>query len=311
MKHYWLVVLIPAAEIAWAHAENTGQAYRWSGPPAGQTELIDHIRAPQTGREEIDQQTQPPRRRPAPWNRPAVDVEARAALCRLYQLYSLPPPAFCTPQTAPWTPGMPPSDIYLRFNAGRDNISVPNNPSLIVDGALTIEGFINIQGPGGIGPRVLEIIDTYSLHFYQGKLWFCLYSSGWTCVSTSPPAEKTWTHLAGTWDGTTMKLFVDGQIAGTAPFSGPLNHDGPGDQSLKVGNGWTLIDGFNGYIDEVRISDTARYNTDFIVQRQYVPDDHTIVLWHLDMSDLNTSTAHDSSSNHNDGTLAGPTWVSN
>ena len=61
---------------------------------------------------------------------------------------------------------------------------------------------------------------------------------------------RTWTHLAMTWDGTTLKTFVDGAEVAAQPAPGPLVTSSG---QLRIGgdsvrNGW-----FNGLIDEVRI----------------------------------------------------------
>lgn len=83
---------------------------------------------------------------PGPVGPSGVDVEARQALCALYNYLALPLPAFCPPAEGRWLPGATPSNIYLRFNAGTNNVSIAQNPSLIVDGALTLEAFINSKG---------------------------------------------------------------------------------------------------------------------------------------------------------------------
>lgn len=156
---------------------------------------------------------------------------------------------------------------------------------------------------------MIEIIDTYNVFLYNGQMWFCLYSSGWTCVTTVQPPNNTWVHVAGVWNGADMKLFVNGILKVSTTFTGPLNHNGPGDQSLKIGNGWTLIDGFNGFIDMVRVSDVARYDANFSVQNKLEPDGNTVGLWQFDSNDVNTATANDRSSYGNDGAITGAVWV--
>jgi Concanavalin A-like lectin/glucanases superfamily len=64
-----------------------------------------------------------------------------------------------------------------------------------------------------------------------------------------------WTHLAGTFDGTTLRLYVNGALIGSKPSSSPID----------VTNGVLRIGGtrsftgefFPGLIDEVRIYNRA------------------------------------------------------
>ena len=62
-----------------------------------------------------------------------------------------------------------------------------------------------------------------------------------------------WTHLAATYDGTTLRLFVNGvQAAANAERSGPLT---PGDGALTIGGNEMWQEWFAGRIDEVRVYD--------------------------------------------------------
>ena len=96
----------------------------------------------------------------------------------------------------------------------------------------------------------------------------------------------SWTHVASVWGGTTITLFINGVEAGSTPFNGPVNRSGPSDQSLKLGIGWTLIDGFNEDIDEMRISRVARYASSFSPVTRRCLDNDTLGLWHLDPGEV-------------------------
>ncbi len=68
---------------------------------------------------------------------------------------------------------------------------------------------------------------------------------------------NTWTHLAGTFDGTTLRLFINGQVAATTPGSlGPANT-----APLKIGDsgscGAFYGQAFGGLIDEVSLYNRA------------------------------------------------------
>lgn len=61
-----------------------------------------------------------------------------------------------------------------------------------------------------------------------------------------------WHHVVGTYDGSTVRLYVDGILAGTLSASNALGSDPT--SILRLG-GW---DGFSGLMDEIRISNVAR-----------------------------------------------------
>ena len=58
---------------------------------------------------------------------------------------------------------------------------------------------------------------------------------------------RRWSHLALTYDGRTIRRYVDGRPAGTRAYSGTLG----GGSTLRIG------DGFRGRLDELRLYDRA------------------------------------------------------
>ncbi|MBW4629305.1 MAG: LamG domain-containing protein [Brasilonema octagenarum HA4186-MV1] len=79
-------------------------------------------------------------------------------------------------------------------------------------------------------------------------------------IYSGTPDSNRWIHMAGTYDGNIMRLFVDGIEIDTSPLSGNILVD---DNPVTIGgeeNGPALqvVDGeFEGLIDEVRIYNRA------------------------------------------------------
>jgi hypothetical protein len=48
-------------------------------------------------------------------------------------------------------------------------------------------------------------------------LGFEMYAPPDVAIEAGPPAIEQWTHIAGTWDGDVLTLFVDGEVVGEAP----------------------------------------------------------------------------------------------
>ncbi len=70
--------------------------------------------------------------------------------------------------------------------------------------------------------------------------------------ATSPvllPVNE-WSHLAATYDGTTLRLYVNGLVVMSAPFTGNL---ATSTDPLRIGGNSVYGEYFTGVIDEVRI----------------------------------------------------------
>jgi len=79
-------------------------------------------------------------------------------------------------------------------------------------------------------------------------------------TSTTQLQDGNWYHVAGTFDGTTLKVFVNGTLEGSLnqPGSIPYNSD-----VLYLGRDIDNVGVWNGVIDEVRISNRERSRYEF------------------------------------------------
>ena len=79
--------------------------------------------------------------------------------------------------------------------------------------------------------------------------------------SDTPIMEDTWYHVAATYDGSSIKIYVNGVEEGTPTIeSGPIDYIGE-QQDFKIGAGekgnGLLQNHFDGSIDDVRVYDRA------------------------------------------------------
>ena len=132
-------------------------------------------------------------------------------------------------------------------------------------------------------------------------------------TGTTPLNNGFWHHIAVTYDGTTLTQWVDGLVDGIPLNIGTDTINDASIHALTIGT--SLISGsyaygYAGTIDEVRISNTARYTSNFSPATSFTSDGNTVALWHL--NDGSGTSAADSSGNGHTGTLEGsptPTWV--
>jgi len=65
---------------------------------------------------------------------------------------------------------------------------------------------------------------------------------------------NTWTHLASTYDGTTLKIYVNGNLSSTKTVSGAVQSNS---NPLRIGGNYPYGQFFEGKIDEVRVYNRA------------------------------------------------------
>ncbi len=68
----------------------------------------------------------------------------------------------------------------------------------------------------------------------------------------------TWYHVAGTYDGATVRLYINGNLVGTHTVAQTINWDAGYFGSYIGGNGRDPYNKFNGELDEVRIWNVTR-----------------------------------------------------
>jgi len=116
------------------------------------------------------------------------------------------------------------------------------------------------------------------------------YSGSPRVSSTSTFSLNTWYHVAVTYDGTDLRMFVNGTLEDTLTIT--LNGT---ETALWIGkDSRSPGQPVNGNIDEVRISNTARYTSGFTPQTEpFQNDANTLLLLHMDGTDGSTTFIDD------------------
>jgi len=131
---------------------------------------------------------------------------------------------------------------------------------------LTAEAWIKGTGAAGVDRYILSkgakgcAMASYAIYTGDGSGLTFYISNGESFV-TSPDAGKRvwdnkWHHVAGTYDGRAVKLYLDGrQVAGNKPTTLAINYDLPTDNKFYIGHYGGCSLGFLGAVDDVRIWD--------------------------------------------------------
>ncbi len=157
-----------------------------------------------------------------------------------------------------WTP-LGKINAALSFD-GDDYVGIANSPTLnITEG--TWEAFIKFDClpsvAGLMNPLAKQ--EQYWIHASNDDSIQVKVSVGGTryIASTSPNfiTLDTWYHVVGIYDGEELKLYVNGNLENTN--TAPSGNIDTGSAKLAIGTWSSLIDYFQGTIDEVRIYDHA------------------------------------------------------
>jgi hypothetical protein len=127
--------------------------------------------------------------------------------------------------------------LAATFATKDDVVYVPDQPTYSLDLGVTIAAWVRPDSVSGTQTifRKSEAQDSaFALLVHQGKWEFAVRLSSGRLVSVNAPAKAgAWTHLAGTYDGTRVRLYVDGAEVDTARATSVLaRSSGP----LLMGN---------------------------------------------------------------------------
>ena len=146
---------------------------------------------------------------------------------------------------------------------GNDNlVEVQGSESIDLD-RLTISAWIYPFSTNGFRTIANKwyVLDQWSLAIINGQLTFTVAFPGgaWGVpVNISYPATANrWSHVTGTYDGSTMRLYVDGVQRASVNASGLLQNSS---RKIAIGN-HPSGNAFHGYIDEVKLYDSALSST--------------------------------------------------
>ncbi len=159
------------------------------------------------------------------------------------------------------------TDTATRFDGYADSVVVPDDPALRPTSGFTVEAWIKVAA----GQRDFATVvgastdktwtDGYGLNWHSGNIEFWLGDYYGRKIA-APVAANTWTHVAATYDGATVKLYVDGSLASSNPDAGGYDHATTplligGQNAADPGGGFAPGYRWTGDLDEVALYPSA------------------------------------------------------
>ena len=167
--------------------------------------------------------------------------------------------------------------------------------------ALTVEAWVTYPAVNGATQLVVAKGSDWQLGIDSGgHVSFSVHTSGGAQVSgasTIVVPAASWHHIAGTWDGGHLTVYLDGVSGSSTSGAGALASSS---SDLTVGAGTGGASLFSGAVDEVRVVDNARSAAQIL-------EDATLIA-HYRLDDGSGAVAIDSSGYGRNATISSPVW---
>lgn len=152
------------------------------------------------------------------------------------------------------------------FNGLNQCVLIPDSPSLHVTNALTIEAWIYMTATSPANSILVKYDgadgvneSAFSFSLYYNTLYLNVSGNGQPgggaqLNSTGSVPTNVWTHVAATYDGSTISLYINGELDSTLGYTNGIY---PGTDNMAIGgNVGGLVPSqpagpFSGYIDEI------------------------------------------------------------
>ncbi len=156
----------------------------------------------------------------------------------------------------------------LNFDGVDDHISISDHLTHDFSSGLTVEAWVKADALANHASLVSKFTNFKReftiLLLNTGGVEYSITFDGSTeqyFYSNTTLTAGTWYHIALTYDGSTMRAYINGTADGTYAVSGTI-HNGTSDLYIGARSEGSLSRYFDGTIDEVRIWNTVRSPTE-------------------------------------------------
>jgi hypothetical protein len=158
----------------------------------------------------------------------------------------------------PLSPNAPTTAAY--FDGSTSKITTAYNPALT---AISVELIVKVPVQLSTTREYVANSDTsndnrgFAFKLVNGvpTLTVGTGAANGSCAAPNAIADGAWHHVMGTWDGATIKMYIDGELANSAAFSGTL---AAGSTNLAIGYNPATSAGYApGFVSQVAVYGAA------------------------------------------------------
>ena len=140
------------------------------------------------------------------------------------------------------------------------------------NGANSYDGVVSSDATSGTAPFPGSATNGFAVELSTARGFLFIANDTALASYNFNPNDSTWRHYAIARSGNQLRLFTDGILRATQTNSTNLSAN----YSIRVGSYGTLSGStafwFNGYIDDLRITKAARYESNFTPPTAPFPD---------------------------------------
>ena len=154
----------------------------------------------------------------------------------------------------------------LSFNGHSAMVNVPDSASLHLTSGMTLEAWVL---PTVVSNAWRDVIYKGNDNYYLEATSYYTKPAGGVIIGSShveafagsPLARNTWAHLAVTYDGAKLRLYVNGILVSSTAHTGNIETS---NNPLQIGGDSIFGQYFAGLIDEVRVYNRALSSSEIV-----------------------------------------------
>jgi len=148
------------------------------------------------------------------------------------------------------------------FDGTNDYVTIPDSNILDITTSISLESWLYATKSSGI-QNVISKSTSWENNSYiyprtdngWGSAVFYLHTgSGFSTLSTSWPSRNTWHHTIATYDGSFMRIYINGSLSNSKVQSGTITTN---NNSLTIGNQPAFNEYYGGRVSNAKIYNRA------------------------------------------------------